>query len=87
MVASDSGVVVVREALNWGLGWYVAIDHGNGYSTTYAHLSSFAVGIGERVGKGDMVGRIGSTGLSTGPHNHFVVRRYGVPINPLSVLP
>ena len=87
VVASDSGVVVVREALNWGLGWYVAIDHGNGYSTTYAHLSSFVVGIGERVGKGDMVGRIGSTGLSTGPHNHFVVRRYGVPINPLSVLP
>lgn len=87
VAAADGGVVVDRAALNWGLGWYVTLDHGNGYATTYAHLSSFAVVIGERVDKGDMIGRVGSTGNSTGPHNHFVVRRNGVPINPLSVLP
>ncbi|MDO8692371.1 MAG: M23 family metallopeptidase, partial [Dehalococcoidia bacterium] len=63
------------------------IDHGNGYSTTYAHMSVFAVSPGERVSQGEMIGRIGMTGLTTGPHNHFIVRRNGVPINPLSVLP
>lgn len=87
VVAADSGVVVDRESLNWGLGLNLTIDHGNGYSTTYAHLSSFAVGVGETVSKGDMVGRVGSTGLSTGPHNHFQVRRNGALVNPLNVLP
>lgn len=87
VVAADSGVVVDREVLNWGLGLNLTIDHGNGYSTTYAHLSSFVVGVGETVSKGDMVGRVGSTGLSTGPHNHFQVRRNGALVNPLNVLP
>ncbi len=87
VAAADGGVVVERAALDWGLGWYVTVDHGNGYATTYSHLSSFAVGIGARVAQGDMIGRIGTTGNSTGPHDHFVVRRNGVPINPLSVLP
>ncbi len=87
IAAADAGVVVDAQKTGWGLGWYITIDHGNGYQTTYAHMSSFAVGYGERVAKGEMIGRVGSTGNSTGPHNHFVVVRNGVRINPLSVLP
>ncbi len=87
IVAADGGVVVDEQRLGWGLGYYITIDHGNGYATTYAHLSTFAVGPGERVSQGDLIGRIGMTGLTTGPHNHFVVKRNGVPVNPLGVLP
>lgn len=87
IVAADGGVVVDQQQLGWGLGWYITVDHGNGYSTTYAHMGSFAVGPGERVSQGQMIGRVGMTGLTTGPHNHFIVRRNGVPVNPLGVLP
>ncbi|MDP2726770.1 MAG: M23 family metallopeptidase [Dehalococcoidia bacterium] len=87
IVAADGGVVVDEQKLGGGLGWYITIDHGNGYSTTYSHMSSFAVGMGERVSQGQMIGRVGSTGWSTGPHDHFVVERNGMPINPLNVLP
>lgn len=87
IVAADGGVVVDEQQLGWGLGSYITIDHGNGYSTTYAHMSVFAVSPGERVSQGEMIGRIGMTGLTTGPHNHFMVRRNGIPINPLGVLP
>ena len=85
--ASADGVVVGTIVESWGLGWHVIVDHGDGYTTTYAHLSSFAVGVGERVGQGQMVGRVGATGQSTGPHVHFEVRRNGVPLNPLNFLP
>jgi len=80
-------VVVGTIVESWGLGWHVIVDHGDGYTTTYAHLSSFAVGVGERVGQGQMVGRVGATGQSTGPHVHFEVRRNGAPLNPLNFLP
>ena len=85
--ASADGVVVGTIVESWGLGWHVIVDHGDGYTTTYAHLSSFAVGVGERVGQGQMVGRVGATGQSTGPHVHFEVRRNGAPLNPLNFLP
>lgn len=85
--ASADGVVVGTAVESWGLGWHVIVDHGDGYTTTYAHLSAFAVGVGERVGQGQMVGRVGSTGQATGPHVHFEVRRGGVPLNPLNLLP
>lgn len=85
--ASADGVVVGTIVESWGLGWHVIVDHGDGYTTTYAHLSSFGVAVGERVGQGEMVGRVGSTGQSTGPHVHFEVRRNGAPLNPLNFLP
>ncbi len=85
--ASADGVVAGTVVESWGLGWHVIVDHGDGYTTTYAHLSSFAVGVGERVGQGQMVGRVGVTGQSTGPHVHFEVRRNGAPLNPLNFLP
>ncbi len=87
VVATDGGVVVDLQQLTWGLGWYVTINHGNGYTSTYSHLGSFGVSAGQRVSQGQVVGRIGMTGLTTGPHLHFIVRRNGVPVNPLGVLP
>jgi len=85
--AADGGVVVAAEQLGWGLGWYLLIDHGNGFQTRYAHLSSFAVGYGQRVGKGQLIGAVGATGNATGPHLHFEVILGRTPVNPLKYLP
>jgi Membrane proteins related to metalloendopeptidases len=84
--AADDGVVVVS---GWegGYGNYVAIDHGNGISTGYGHNSRLLVSKGEKVVKGQVISLSGSTGLSTGPHVHFEVRKNGVPIDPIPFLP
>lgn len=70
-----------------GYGRMVKIDHPNGYSTRYAHLSGFADGLeaGEHVSKGDTIGYVGASGLATGYHLHFEIRRYGTPHNPLTM--
>ena len=68
-------------------GLYVEIDHGNGYETLYAHLSSFAVQRGEWVEQGQVLGISGSTGHSSGAHLHFELSRNGVLLNPLQFLP
>ncbi len=65
-------------------GMLLILDHGNGFSTTYSHLSSYAVRAGERVQRGQIIARVGSTGWSTGPHLFFEVREGGRPINPLA---
>jgi murein DD-endopeptidase MepM/ murein hydrolase activator NlpD len=70
-------------------GWYggygklVVLDHGQGVSTLYGHLSQILVTAGQRVGRNHLIGRVGSTGYSTGPHLHFEVRRNGRPIDPI----
>lgn len=85
--AADSGVVVVTEKLRYGYGWHVIVDHGNGFQTLYAHLQRIDVGVGDRVSKGaSVIGRMGSTGRSTGTHLHFEVRKNGTPVNPLAYL-
>lgn len=65
-----------------GYGNLVVVDHGNGVSTYYAHLSAVAVGIGDTVDAGQLIGLVGSTGRSTGPHLHYEVRAYGHPFDP-----
>ncbi len=64
-------------------GLYINIDHGAELETRYAHLSRLAVAAGERVQKGDLIGYVGSTGRSTGPHLHYEVRVDGVAVNPI----
>ena len=68
----------------WGL--LVTIAHGNGVRTMYAHLSRVGVRVGERVGVGAPVGRVGTTGDATGPHLHFEVRIRGAAVDPLPAL-
>ena len=80
--AADSGSVAVS-TYNDSYGNYVLINHGNGNSTLYAHMSSTAVSSGQSVSKGQVIGYVGSTGWSTGPHLHFEIRSGGSTVNPL----
>jgi len=64
----------------------VLIDHGNGFMTRYGHLSQLMVIYGQNVKRGDIIGRMGSTGRSSGPHTHFEIYQNGVRVNPLNFL-
>ena len=83
--AADSGTVIVAEWYG-GYGNAVIIDHGNGLTTLYGHCSELYVTVGQGVQRGQTIAAIGSTGLSTGPHLHFEVRRQGEPVEPLAYL-
>lgn len=84
--AADGGTVTLS---GWygGLGYCVKIDHGNGFVTTYGHNSSLLVSVGQHVYKGQQIARMGSTGISSGPHCHFAVTRNGTLVDPLNYLP
>ena len=69
-----------------GYGQVVFIDHGGGYATVYAHMSRIQVDEGDIVKKGAMIGKVGMTGVATGPHLHFEVRVNGEARNPLKYL-
>ena len=86
--AADSGTVV-RSADGWNGGWgnYVMIDHGNGMQTLYAHMSSRAVSVGQTVSRGQTIGYVGSTGMSTGAHLHFEMYINGSRIDPQTRYP
>jgi len=65
-----------------GYGRMIQIDHGNGVATRYGHLSAFAVADGQSVRRGQLIGYVGLSGRSTGPHLHYEVRIHDVPVNP-----
>ncbi len=85
--AADTGTVLTAGWSDNGYGYHIVIDHGIDYITLYAHLREYFVRPGDIVKKGDVIGLVGSTGNSTGPHLHFEVRDYGYLIDPLLVLP
>ena len=92
-MATKAGKVILAKTVVYGsyggsgYGNYVVVDHGGGYTTLYAHLTSVSVSVGQMVSQGDTVGITGSTGNSTGPHLHYEVMINGVNQNPLDYLP
>lgn len=86
ILAADAGRIV---AVGWdatGYGNRIIIDHGNGMQTLYGHMSAFYVTLGQSVNRGDAIGRMGSTGHSTGTHLHFELHQNGIHLNPLNYL-
>ncbi|MEK7165719.1 MAG: peptidoglycan DD-metalloendopeptidase family protein [Patescibacteria group bacterium] len=86
ILAADAGKVILVEYGRFGYGYHVIIDHNNGYQTLYGHMSDIYVSIGQAVSKGSVIGKMGSTGRSSGPHLHFEVRKGGVLLNPLGFI-
>jgi murein DD-endopeptidase MepM/ murein hydrolase activator NlpD len=80
--AAQSGTIAYA---GWeeGYGNYTCIDHGGGFATCYGHQSKILVTVGQVVVRGQLIGLVGSTGYSTGPHCHFETRVNGVPVNPM----
>ena len=87
IVAASSGTVIVAGYNAGGYGNYVVISHGSGISTLYAHASALLVSTGQSVSQGQVIAKVGSTGMSTGPHLHFEVLVGGQHTNPMSYLP
>jgi len=86
IVASNGGKVVTSAYNAGGYGNYVIIDHGGGKMTVYGHMSKRGVSVGQSVSKGQQIGKVGSTGRSTGPHLHFEIRINGTAVNPINYL-
>lgn len=84
--AAGVGTTLFAASNYGGYGHLVVIQHRLGYTTWYAHLSSITTQVGQNVVGGTEIGRVGSTGYSTGPHLHFEVRRYNTPIDPVPML-
>ncbi len=85
--ATDAGVIVYAGWNNYGYGNMIMVDHGNNFQSLYAHLSAINVTCGQSVGQGDVIGAIGTTGHSSGPHLHFEIRSLSSHVNPWDVLP
>lgn len=85
VISYQSGTVLIA-SYHWSYGNYVVVDHGNGMSTLYAHMSALTVSAGQTVSEGQQVGQVGSTGSSTGPHLHFEVRINGANVDPAPYL-
>jgi murein DD-endopeptidase MepM/ murein hydrolase activator NlpD len=82
--ATGNGTVVKVEKDGRGYGNTVIINHGYGYETLYGHMSKFNVRPGQKVKRGDLIGFVGNSGSSTGPHLHYEVRKNGNPVNPVN---
>ena len=83
--AAKSGVVTFAGNMS-GYGKIIIIRHDNGYETRYAHLSVISTNVGEHVNQGDLIGKTGNSGRTTGAHLHFEIRQNGVPKNPMKYL-
>jgi len=85
IAAAASGRVIATIREGWGYGWHIIVDHGT-YQTLYAHLQRIDVSEGQDVGQGQVIGRMGNTGRSTGTHLHFEIRQSGTIYNPRDFL-
>lgn len=86
VAAGDDGTVSYANCVGGGYGCHIIIDHAGGFQTLYGHLQAFYIKAGDRVARGQVIGKMGSTGRSTGTHLHFEVRLNGILLNPLSYL-
>jgi murein DD-endopeptidase MepM/ murein hydrolase activator NlpD len=86
ILASASGTITKVSDKRKGFGKMIVIKHCNTYETRYAHMDGFAVKEGDKVKKGQVIGYVGNTGMSLGPHLHFEVRKNGKPVNPKDYL-
>lgn len=82
--ATGDGVVIYSGYSRWGYGNNIVIDHGFSYQTRYAHLQDRYVEVGQQVTRGEVIGTLGNTGRSKGPHLHYEVRKNGRPLNPIN---
>jgi murein DD-endopeptidase MepM/ murein hydrolase activator NlpD len=82
--ATGNGTVVDVSSSQRGLGKHITIDHGFGYTSIYAHLSNFNVRVGQRVQRGDIIGYVGSTGMSVANHLHYEIKLNGVNVDPVN---
>ncbi|HUV42986.1 MAG TPA: M23 family metallopeptidase [Patescibacteria group bacterium] len=76
------GTVVYAGQISWGFGKHIIIDHGDNLASIYAHLETIWVEVGQEVKPGDVIGTEDSTGWATGPHLHFQINVFGIPVNP-----
>ena len=84
--ASRSGTVTIARYSN-SAGYYVTINHGDGFSSVYMHMTTYTVSVGQKVSRGQLIGYMGSTGISTGSHLHFGIALNGVYVNPAYYVP
>jgi len=82
--ATGNGVVEKVDFEGRGLGNNLTINHGYGYESVYGHMSKIVVKQGQKIMRGDLIGYVGNTGASTGPHLHYEVRKGGTPLNPVN---
>jgi murein DD-endopeptidase MepM/ murein hydrolase activator NlpD len=87
LVVAPGNGTVVEAGWKGGYGQMIEIDHGNGLSTRYGHLSKIEIAVGDVITRGQLIGQVGSTGRSTGPHLHYELRVNDRPINPRFFLP
>ncbi|MEI6040170.1 MAG: M23 family metallopeptidase [Candidatus Berkelbacteria bacterium] len=82
VVAFMDGTVTYSDAMSWGFGRHVKLDNGHFVTSIYGHLDTLNVAVGDHVKAGDTIGTRGTTGWSTGPHLHFQINVFGIPVNP-----
>ena len=84
--ATRAGTVTVASYQAGGAGYYVSINHGDGFASIYMHMTRYVVSKGQSVTQGQLIGYVGSTGISTGPHLHFGISYGGTYVNPMAYL-